>query len=288
MKTSCLIPCHNAYPHLLQCLQSLVRQFDEVIVYFDACSDRSCEQVIYLREHNTHLRLIGGEEQVGVQRARNTLFSESTGDLICFFDADDYRNRDSVQPIVQHFQSGSDSLGAVITPCNYLIRDPLYRSETYRQYPPYWMEEGYKGSQPDVWELIINRAIQTGGVMWRREALQQLVDQRGYVWEEERYALQDQHLLLDFLEMGEWEIEVLPLISHNYRWGWSESQITINRGLEYQSQIFGLMDRAETLVPEGYRELLSIRRIEAQKQFDQLREDYEKHWMEKKMEPIFD
>lgn len=289
MKTSCLIPCHNAYPHLLQCLRSLAKQFDEVIVYFDACGDDSQAQVEFLCEDNPHLILLSGDDNIGSQQARNLLYEYSTGDYICFFDADDFREKSSVSQLVDLFQSLPEDFGCIVTPYYHCVRDPLYRGQVYRSYLPEWMEDRKEGVDyiPSVWEVMAKRQMQTGGMLWRRECLEHLRMEKGSIWDASRPAFQDAGLLLDAIESG-WEVAVYPLITHTYRWGWSQSQLSVGQEMNYLDHAIGFLARLESLCPDSYKTMATLNRIQTEKLRDEIAHAYENHFLPEPVVPCFD
>ncbi len=87
MKTSIVIPAHNAQKTLASCLQAVLNQTEllqdcEVIVVDDGSSDRTtviaaCEQVHVLEQSHQ-----------GASSARNTGLHQAQGDIIIFLDAD--------------------------------------------------------------------------------------------------------------------------------------------------------------------------------------------------------
>lgn len=88
---SVIIPVHNKLPHLERSIQSVIRQsFQnfELILVDDASSDGSSEKLTEFRDSRIKLlkRDVPGP---GGYAARNLGIAHSTGEWICFLDADD-------------------------------------------------------------------------------------------------------------------------------------------------------------------------------------------------------
>lgn len=88
-KYSVVIPLYNKKDFIKQTLESVLNQSVhdfEIIVVDDGSTDGSSEIVHSIQD--SRIRLISQKNQ-GVSKARNTGIKNSTGDYICFLDADD-------------------------------------------------------------------------------------------------------------------------------------------------------------------------------------------------------
>ena len=274
-KTSVLIPCRNTERYIVECLDSLFKAgFDELIVYFDSCTDASLEKAFNwkqnLGEEGSKVHLINGTtpDPIGVQDARNLLFEQSSGDVICFFDSDDVYTHSNLQGLISRLSATPPNIAGLITPYRYWFREPVYVKETYTEYQMTWMEEVWQnfdkpvqmkqgrvdgaavwGFPPPVEYLLARRQIQTGGILWKRSALKKLKQAYGSIWNPMRIGLQDTNLVLDAL-IEEYEFEVVPEYTHCYRWGWSLNQITQIKGVEYLKQVLEFLHRLYDYIPK--------------------------------------
>ncbi|XP_060583301.1 UDP-GlcNAc:betaGal beta-1,3-N-acetylglucosaminyltransferase-like protein 1 isoform X2 [Ruditapes philippinarum] len=103
---SVILPVHNADKWLDECLQSVVNQTYsgslELSVYQDSCTDNS-EEIIKkwrtkLEEQDVKI-VIGGHSDKnprGVGYAKNRAIDQSSGQYLCFLDADDVMDKDRI------------------------------------------------------------------------------------------------------------------------------------------------------------------------------------------------
>lgn len=108
---SILITCYNYGRYLTQCLESVISQGrppDEIVLVDDGSVDdtpeiaRSFPQVRYIRQANG-----------GYAAASNRAFRESTGDILCHLDADDYWLPGKLERVIEILK-GNPALGGVM------------------------------------------------------------------------------------------------------------------------------------------------------------------------------
>ncbi len=261
MKTSCLITCYNTVDYIAQCAESCY-QFDEILIGFDACTDGSIEAVEdwlagQPQEIATKYQLIDREKNIGVQANRNDLFTRSTGDIICWMDGDDFRKLDcNFTDLTSKFPELLGYAG-VITPYEFWAKDVLYASETYHIFIPDWVNPDKLdyGTIPSIWEMLAWRGVQVGGILWKRDALDQVNSHYGRIWDSNQEVLQEVTLLLDTIALG-YEFKISLPISHVYRWGWSDQQITQQRRDLYPSRLQTYYNRLRGMAPSIYLDII--------------------------------
>jgi glycosyltransferase involved in cell wall biosynthesis len=314
IKSSALVPCRNTDQYIVQTLQSLlIAGFEEIVVYFDCCTDNSLKEAFQWKitlplEEGSRIHLINGNtpDPLGVQDSRNLLFDQSSGDYVCFFDADDFY-QNSVKKLIEILEQEPLECGGLITPCKYLFREPHYKEETYTEYEAPWMESDWRktntplrlrdgrvdgasiwGFPPSIWYLLAKRGLQTGGVLWKRNTLLDLKNVYGQIWDPIRIGLQDVHLILDALLEG-YSFKIYPEYSHTYRWGWNLNQITRIKGVEYQKEIVRFLHRLYEKAPQdnNLRRLIADEIYYAQKGVDELELCYEKFPIKEPEPPSF-
>jgi len=205
MRTSLLIPVYNGATHLAECLASTT-EFDEVILWDDGSTDDS----LALARRFPHVQTIHSENQ-GVQRTRNLLFEASTGEVIAYLDADDCRLPGA---LAAHLQALGAADG-VFSPVQVLQGDSLTLSKT----------------SPD---LLVNLLvgfggrIQTGGLLWRRRALETIRQRFGDLWQESlprRASFFEGFLVFRALQ-ADCRLVFSPVPAAVYRVDWSPDQFT--------------------------------------------------------------
>jgi len=95
-KISVVIPCFNAAPYLVECIESVLKQSlkpFEVIVINDGSTDGSLE---VLKKFEPQIKILNQPNR-GVSTARNRGMLESVGDWIAIQDADDVWERDKLE-----------------------------------------------------------------------------------------------------------------------------------------------------------------------------------------------
>ena len=186
MKVTVGIPCYNAARWIAQAIQSALDQRDvdvEVVVVDDGSSDDS---LAIAQEIDERVKVIcGGHE--GANHARNLVLQNATGDWVQYLDADDYLDPAKVITQLRESDEARDA-------------DVLYS--------PVWVETWKADSSSrvasesspdaDIFTQWIRWHIpQTGGCLWRREALM-----RAGGWKEGQPCCQEHELYLRALMAG--------------------------------------------------------------------------------------
>lgn len=110
-KISVLITNYNYEEYLPRALGSVLSQSWyplEVIVSDDGSEDRSCELVTGYKERGLPVTLVRGMHR-GMAGCLNAAFGESTGEIVCLLDADDYFVAGKLAAVVAAFRSSPDS-----------------------------------------------------------------------------------------------------------------------------------------------------------------------------------
>lgn len=184
MKVTIGIPCYNAARWLRQCIQSALDQRDvepEVIVVDDGSTD---ESPAIAKEFGTRITLIE-EGRRGANHARNLVLQAATGDWLQYLDADDYLEPAKISTQLRETRNGKEAD---------ILHSPVW-VET-------WTPEGStrtpSESSPDAdifTQWIRWHLPQTGGCLWRREALQKVDG-----WKEDQPCCQEHELYFRALQ----------------------------------------------------------------------------------------
>lgn len=293
IKTSALVPCKDTREHIVQCVESLL-EFDEVIVLFDCCEDDS--QAILQGWLSSLPNTLSSKVRLescdygNCQDCRNHLYELSTGDYLNFFDADDFRIAGTLTPTIQTLEASSPNIAGCITPYYHYYREPFYREERYTTYKIDWMDEAkYRGDEfpPSAWWLMGKRNIQTGGIVWKKEALEEIRTHYGYVWDRERIGLQDTALVLNALKLG-LEFSVLPLYTHYYRSGWSKKQVTKASCLDYAKAAVEFLEGLHSIAPEKYKKVIADEIFYTAKNLRELENTYKTAYLATPETPYLD
>ncbi len=240
MKTSCLIPCGST-DHLYQCLESLCPEFDEVLIYIDGDDQLKDEVFRIARPFNCNLFFGEGTERIGSNRGRNLLFTACTGDYVCFFDADDYRVPGALDGQIEYLRQNPE-WSCVVGHLRFLWKDP-FADNVY--------QENETPLYESIWAMLIHHSLQTGGMLWKREALEEIRQGYGDVFDPNQDRIHEYWLILRGLQMG-MEIGIYPAYTHYYRWGWSDSQWTQQNMDGYGTRTLHFMDELAKIMPVDY------------------------------------
>ncbi len=104
LKVSIIVPVYNAQQYLKRCIDSILNQDYnniEVILINDGSTDNSA-QIIGL--YNDERIVLINKENGGVSEARNCGISKSSGELVCFVDADDTIEKNYISLMVDIIQ----------------------------------------------------------------------------------------------------------------------------------------------------------------------------------------
>ena len=186
MKVTIGIPCYNAAQWIAQAIRSALDQQGvevEIIVVDDGSSD---ESVAIARGFGTAVKVIEGGRN-GANHARNLVLQNATGEWVQYLDADDCLEPAKVITQLRESHDGRDA-------------DVLYS--------PVWIEtwSGEESSRTtsetspdaDIFTQWIRWQIpQTGGCLWRRDALL-----RNGGWKEGQPCCQEHELYLRALMAG--------------------------------------------------------------------------------------
>ncbi len=194
MKVTIAIPCYNAERWLRECLQSALDQSGiepEVILVDDGSTDAS---TAIAREFGTRIQLLEGGHR-GATHARNLALAKATGEWVQFLDADDYLEPRKIATQLAEAKGEAD-----------ILYSPVW-IESWQQVesaapPNDYVRERREPSTVSPSEDLYTQWIrwhipQTGGALWRREALQRLGG-----WKEDQPCCQEHELYLRALMAG--------------------------------------------------------------------------------------
>jgi len=111
-KVSIIIPVYNVAPYLERCLKSVSEQSYlnfEVILIDDGSTDDSGDICDILASRDSRF-LVFHQKNSGVTMARWNGVQQSTGEWICFVDADDFLPRDAVNLLVAKIDDNVDAI----------------------------------------------------------------------------------------------------------------------------------------------------------------------------------
>lgn len=103
-KVSIIIPIYNVAEYLPRCIESVLNQDNidlEVLLINDGSTDSSGEVCEEYAKNDRRVRVFHQKNE-GVSSARNKGLENSTGDWICFIDADDWIEPNSIQKIINN------------------------------------------------------------------------------------------------------------------------------------------------------------------------------------------
>lgn len=208
---SVLIPCYNAAPRLSACLESAIAQSPtEIILIDDGSTDQSLE---IARQYSPQVTVFSQNNQ-GVQRTRNELFQQSSGDFIQYLDADDVLYPDKIN---RQLEAIVDSQNKVAY-CDFDIDRGVF-------YPAYYKNQidEFKLTLPLLEGLLRWEQIpQTNVFLFPRHVLEDTF------WNEEYEAVHEHKLIFDLIKKGV-EFVHTPFIGCKYYQAWRpEKQINLN------------------------------------------------------------
>jgi glycosyltransferase involved in cell wall biosynthesis len=193
MKVSVIIPCFNAERYLVRAVESLLETgypHLEIIMVDDGSRDRTLQIAEALRAQNPSvIRVFRHEDNVnhGVSATRNLGILKSTGELICFLDADDYVLPHRFQTCVPRIED-DETIDGVYE----LSRVKL---EAPSEGKGFWKDGGIFGIQEDLApDLLLGKLLR--GQVWATSAIlvrRSLLEQTGLFQEDMKFA-EDCHL----------------------------------------------------------------------------------------------
>lgn len=186
MKVTVGIPCYNAARWIAQAIQSALDQRDvetEVIVVDDGSTDGS---LAIAQNFGSRVKVIAGGHQ-GANHARNLVLQNATGDWVQYLDADDY-----LEPakIITQLREANDGRDADV------IQSPVW-IETWKGDSSSRVQSETSPDADIFTQWIRWHIPQTGGCLWRREALA-----RTGGWKEGQPCCQEHELYLRALIAG--------------------------------------------------------------------------------------
>lgn len=201
MTISILIPCHNAAPHLAQCIESAIAQQPDEILLLD---DGSTDESLAIAQRYPQV-VAWAQANQGAQATRNTLFRHSSGNWIQYLDADDFLFPRKIAQ--QLSQLSEEQIGY----CDFTIDRGHGTVDTFL------MQHSLLVSLL-LWEFV----PQTNALLFPRAAL------AAVSWDETIEAVHEHKLIFDLLRAG-WEFKYTPFVGFEYRQNWRGDQINQKR-----------------------------------------------------------
>ena len=218
---SILIPCYNAERWVGQAIESALAQTwpnKEVIVVDDGSTDGSRPVI---ETFGDKIRYEFGPNRGG-NPCRNRLLELASGEWVQFLDADDYLLPEKIFDQMDYSSSGDVVYGPV------LIKNQNSKSETHEVAGP--------SSESDLFEQWIRwHVCQTGGVLWKREALLRIGG-----WNEDYRCCQDNEVCLRAIQ-HRLKFSFCPKSGAVYRI-WSEETVCRKNPREVVATKTGLID----------------------------------------------
>ena len=184
MKVSIGIPCYNAARWLHQAIQSALDQRDvepEVILVDDGSTDGS---PAIAKEFGSRIQFIEGGHR-GANHARNLVLKSATGTWVQYLDADDYLEPAKISTQLRETHNGENA-------------DVLYSPVWAETWTPAGSSRTPTATSPDAdifTQWIRWQIPQTGGCLWRREALDRVGG-----WKDDQPCCQEHELYLRALQ----------------------------------------------------------------------------------------
>jgi len=163
MLVSILIPCFNAEKFIRQCIDSALAQTwaeKEIVVVDDGSTDASLD---IIRSYGERIRWESASNR-GANAARNRLLDLARGEWLQYLDADDYLRPDKVRRQMEFLRDHPQA--DVI--CSPTFSEKVEHGRTVLLTPTF-------GGESDPWIMLALWDLpQTGGVLWKRAALERV------------------------------------------------------------------------------------------------------------------
>lgn len=108
MKSSCIITNYNYRPYVSFAIKSALDQsvlFDEIIVVDDCSTDGSQELLAAIAVEHKYVRIVEHNKNMGQLAAFESGVAQTTGDIICFLDADDVYSPTYLQTVLDIYSA---------------------------------------------------------------------------------------------------------------------------------------------------------------------------------------
>jgi glycosyltransferase involved in cell wall biosynthesis len=111
LKATCLINNYNYEEFVLEAIESALSQtmcFEEIIIVDDKSTDNSIAVIQERYSGSSTIKIVEQEKNQGQLSAFNRGFLESSGDIICFLDADDIYKPGYLATVLQVYQEHAE------------------------------------------------------------------------------------------------------------------------------------------------------------------------------------
>jgi len=242
---SILIPCYNAEQWIAQAIKSAEAQTwpqKEIIVIDDGSTDHSLD---IIRQFDGRIRWKTTPNRGG-NTARNHLLELARGDWLQYLDADDWLMSSKIADQLD-FLANNPEVDVIYSPVSV----------------QFWSSENSMvvdnaipcDPRDDIWVLLLRwRIPQTGGLLWRRQAL---VDVGG--WNPNQPCCQDYELYLRLLMSGK-RYDYCPSAQAVHRI-WGDETVSRRNPLLLQEHRLEVLRQAEEFLRRGHE--LTERRLQA-------------------------
>lgn len=163
-RISVIIPIYNVAEYLKKCIDSILDQSGveiEVILVNDGSTDNSGEICDNYSKKDSRIKVFH-KENGGVSSARNNGLKNATGEWICFVDADDWIEKNSIEKIIS---VDVKNILDIIIAKSHIKREEIIEKEEY-PFDINWEGQIFNGS-----DLLKNEGYVRGsvcGVLYRR------------------------------------------------------------------------------------------------------------------------
>jgi glycosyltransferase involved in cell wall biosynthesis len=214
MLLSVIIPFFNSSSTLQVTLDSLVYSLQqstesyEIIIVDDGSHDSEKVILRQIASKISNTRIIELKNNCGVSYAKNIGFEASSGQYICFFDADDVCSPNKFKDQIDFFQNSGSNIACVFS--DWELR---YNDRVVKKYPFESFENSYISGSSLIFGLLFpENFIATGSQLFKRSAIS---DVKGF--DTSRILIEDVHLMIKMASFSS-AFYKLPCSDFNFRY----------------------------------------------------------------------
>ncbi|MFA5247908.1 MAG: glycosyltransferase family A protein [Candidatus Paceibacterota bacterium] len=214
---SIVIPAYNSGKYIGECLQSVINQTYtnwECFIVLAPCTDNTLDEIwkcINVDDPNPKIRIIREDKKSNCATARNKGFNECSGKYVTFLDADDWWEPQNLERMVMAMENYINSDLDWCVHCQKMHKDN--KEQIIMEMP---------GTHNEIGGI--------GGILFKKETLDKIKSEYGYVFDESLKHTDDGDLSL---RLRKYKGRLFPEVLSHYRW--NESGLTATTGNINQS-----------------------------------------------------
>lgn len=237
---SVIVPVYNVGVYLKECINSIINQtytYLEIIIINDGSTDESFDICSEFSEKDDRIKLIS-QANSGVSVARNSGLKLAKGDYVCFVDADDILEKDSIEQRINNIED----FDLILTG----HKDVNEKGEIIKSHIFF---ESKEITEKDMLYYLIKNTEPFGyqGYLWNKLFKNSIIKENNIEFDQSIYYNEDRLFIAEYLMVCK-NVKLVPISTYLYRIREGSAMNAIEKiGVTFNTRLLTELDAFEII-----------------------------------------